>query len=255
MTEAKPLFELPEVDIYLSDNNLPERKTLLLLGGRPADTDWLRTLCNDNSPEIWAVDRGIDSCREAGLQPSLFIGDMDSASQESIAWAESVGVAESKHSSDKDLTDFQLAMMLWGIRNLSGASVLAASCCFGGRFDHIFSLLHTFVSEGESDKINLARCFADEREGVFFLYSGETARLRFKKKPYVVSLLPITESCKGVSLDGVHWPMNKELLKRKFPWSISNTIKDEPQGENAVNVKCGEGIAGLYWCNLSSGMI
>lgn len=251
----KPLFMLPEVDIYLKDNSLPERKTLFVLGGRPADSAWLRTFCGDNLPEIWAVDSGVDLCRKSGLAPSLLIGDMDSASDESVRWAKSCGAEENRHSPNKDLTDFQLAIMLSSIRNSSAPTVLSACSCFGGRFDHLFSILNTFASEGSIDSIKLSRCLMDEREGIFLLYSNESASLHFKKVPQVISLLPISEICREVSLDGVRWPLNKESLKRELPWTISNRIKAESDGDNIVNVRCKEGIVGLYWCNNSSCML
>ena len=246
---------LPEVDIYLDNKSLPDRKTLFVLGGRNVDSAWLSTFCADNLPEVWAVDSGVDVCHKIGLAPSLIIGDMDSASDESVEWAKSCGAEESRHSPNKDLTDFQLALIMKGIRNVSDPNVLAVCSCFGGRFDHLYSILHTFVNEGAGGKENLARCLMDEREGIFLIYSNESASLHFKKIPQVISLLPFSDVCRGISLEGVCWPLHREFIKREFPWTISNRIKAESEGENIVKVRCGEGIAGLYWCNTSSDML
>jgi thiamine pyrophosphokinase len=167
----------------------------------------------------------------------VLVGDMDSAQEDDWAWAIGEGAEEFRHSSAKDLTDFQLALDLMDERG--GASALILSGCFGGRLDHLFSTLCTFVRGG-------SLCMIDDREGVYLIRPGERVRAVFKRRPLAVSLLPLSCECRGVSISGVRWPLDGVVLKRDYPWAISNEAG--PSGE--VSARCEEGVLGFYWSYL-----
>lgn len=220
-------------------------KTLFLLGGRQPDAEWLRSFVRMNLPDIWAVDSGVRSCRESRLHPSVVIGDMDSANPDDWAWARQVGAREHLHEPAKDLTDFQLALDLW-----DASTMLVVSGCFGGRLDHLTSALSTFAAGMKKKKKKRARCMIDEREGVFLLHSGEAAELEFVRSPLAISLLPITNRCRGVSIEGVAWPLDGVTLERCYPWAISNVLRGPQHADGAgdVAVRCEEGTLAVYWC-------
>lgn len=224
-------------------DGFPEERLLMVLGGRVPDPEWLRELARTADGEIWAVDSGVDACMAAGVLPRFLIGDLDSASPEAQGWADECGAVTRQYSSDKDLTDFQLALNLWSENPETSKKMPIVTGCFGGRVDHLFSNLHTFsMSEGW-----MPRCMADDKEGVFLLRSGGVAELRFCGKPLAISLLPLTDRCLGVSIEGVQWPLKDVVLERSLPWAISNKAS---AGGNAANVvvRCEEGILGVYWC-------
>ena len=83
---------------------------LLVLGGRAPDPDWLRKVSLGR--ETWALDRGADACRAAGVVPSRILGDFDSVSDGARKWAERMGAKTDRYTPDKDDTDFQLALRL-----------------------------------------------------------------------------------------------------------------------------------------------
>ena len=62
---------------------------LLVLGGRAPDPDWLRKVSLGR--ETWALDRGADACRAAGVVPSRILGDFDSVSDGARKWAKRTG--------------------------------------------------------------------------------------------------------------------------------------------------------------------
>jgi thiamine pyrophosphokinase len=221
------------VDIFLP--NEPRQKVLFLLGGRRPDAEWLRRFAVSNEPEVWAVDGGVGACRKAGIVPGVVIGDMDSAEPGDLAWAREAGARVYTSPRDKDLTDFQLAIDMLGEENQKDkARALLLSGCFGGRLDHLFSVMCTFAVPG-------SLCMIDDREGVLLIASGE-ARAVFRKRPLAVSLLPLSEECKGVSISGVKWPLSEVSLTRRRPWAISNeALRDD------VTVSCVLGLLGFYW--------
>jgi thiamine pyrophosphokinase len=217
---------------------------LFMLGGRPPEAGWASELVLRNSARVWAVDSGTSACRAAGVVPSVLVGDRDSVPPDDWEWAASLGARENIYDRDKDETDFQLAMSLFrdeaGLNDGVCPRVLIVSGCFGGAFDHQASTFYTLAFSGGE----FFRCMIDETEGICFLYPGDDAALRFSRPPKAVSLLPVTDACRGVSISGVKWPLERVTLERRFPWAVSNEA-------NAVNepvaVACGEGILALYW--------
>jgi thiamine pyrophosphokinase len=229
----------------------PAANTLLLLGGRPPDPGWLRGLTERNLPDVWAVDGGVASCRAAGAAPSKIIGDGDSAAAGDWAWALSEGAVERVYETDKDLTDFQLALQVRSenFKKQSASSTLIISGCFGGALDHLLSLFDTFALGWPEDAANgrsLHRVMIDDREGAFFIYSGGGATLNFRARPSAVSLIPVSEVCRGVSVRGVKWPLDGVTLERRFIWTVSNEAIERAGGYE-VTAECEEGALALYW--------
>jgi thiamine pyrophosphokinase len=211
-------------------------RILFMLGGRPPEPEWAPELARRNSAHVGAVDSGASACRAAGLVPSVLVGDRDSVPPEDWKWAASLGARENIYDRDKDKTDFQLAMSLLTVY----PPALIVSGCFGGAFDHQTSTFCTLAFSGG----DFFRCMIDETEGVFFLYPGDDAALNFSRLPKAVSLLPVTDVCRGASISGVKWPLEGVTLEREFPWAVSNEANTlaEP-----VAASCEEGILALYW--------
>ncbi len=58
---------------------------------------------------LLAVDGGLDHALAAGLQPSGLIGDLDSVTEEGLAWAARHATID-RHPADKEHTDTELAL-------------------------------------------------------------------------------------------------------------------------------------------------
>ncbi|MDR3331998.1 MAG: thiamine diphosphokinase [Synergistaceae bacterium] len=247
MAGRPPLLSSLDIDIFTSTGDADRgKRTLFVLGGRRPDPEWLADFAGRNSPEVWAVDSGVASCRASGFAPSVILGDRDSASPEDWEWALDLGAKEHLHPRAKDLTDFQLALDLWsGGRGKNGGAVLLLSGCFGGRFDHLQSTIYTlaFHEPIELKKEN-RRCMIDEVEGVYMLSGGESALFEFNRTPLAISLLPLTNECRGVSIAGVRWPLYRETLCRSLPWAISNELAGN---KGSTEVSCLDGILAVYW--------
>ncbi len=86
---------------------------VIITGASPLDADLVARLRSDATEHtIWiAVDGGLDHALAAGLEPTHLVGDLDSVTEESLAWA--ARHAEiSRHPTDKDQTDTELALAL-----------------------------------------------------------------------------------------------------------------------------------------------
>jgi len=80
---------------------------------------------------ILAVDGGLDHALAAGLTPSRLIGDLDSVSSAGLAWANANAMI-SRHSTDKDRTDTELALALAAEMHPARITLIGG----GNRLDH-----------------------------------------------------------------------------------------------------------------------
>ena len=223
------MLVLPQLKANFS-NFKSMSEIILITGGRQPNINWFNEIQEDR--KIYCVDHGIDFCKNNNIVPEVLIGDFDSAANDSVQWAINNGVSIERHPVDKDFTDTQLA--LTQIENNNFAIITGA---FGGRLDHLYSTLFT------CENAQIKNCLADERETVLFLNSGERLSIEFMTRPLALSLLPISEICEGVTINGVHWSLNSATLKASLPNAISNRVESE-----VVNISLKSGKLAIYLC-------
>ncbi len=223
-------IHLPQVSLSF-EHSIPGRQYLLVAGGRPPAPAWLMNAAK--SRYLWCIDHGIDCCKSAGLLPLHLFGDGDSASPEAWQWAEKQDIPIEKYKRDKDYTDTQLALE-YVSHDQDSLAVLTG--CFGKRFDHFYSTLFTCAHAG------IPVCLADEQELLYPLSGGQQLTLSFHAEPFALSLLPITGSCRDVTVNHVQWPLDHAELKQSFPNAVSNL----PNPGKTVTVSLAEGILGIY---------
>lgn len=240
-------FELP--DLRITTCGLPQDKELLVLGGEPPDPLWLLKNVS-HFKKIWAVDAGVKICHQCDLCPDYLVGDCDSASSAVWDWAEGKGAQIHLYARKKETTDFQLALDL--IAN-SGEpegkeKTVFITGCFGGRMDHLMSNVSSLLY-WRKELIPLG--MGDEKQGLLIVNknTGEK-KLSFRYPPKALSLLPLSAVCKGVSLEGVLWPLDKVNLTADRLWTVSNEVVfDQTQTDwsSLVKVSCEDGNLGVYW--------
>ena len=230
-------ISLPNLQLYFYREIAKEY--LLVAGGRsPADT-WLKMSAIGRT--VFCIDRGADACYAAKIVPSLFIGDGDSANAKTLAWLHSLHIKTMLYPPEKDKTDTQLALDLFA-GNKEDFVILTGG--FGGRFDHLFSLLYAFAGS----KVN--GCIADEREFLVILRDNECIELELEAVPSSISLLPLSPECTGVNLSGVYWPLSGATLRQNNPYAISNRLATS---EHRITVANGSGTLAFYLCWNESG--
>lgn len=207
-----------------------DNEIILISGGRPPSIEWFKQIQSNH--KIICIDKGIDFCKENNIVPDLLIGDFDSANETSVQWAISHKIKIERHPVDKDFTDTQLALE---ILNENQFAILTG--VFGGnRSDHLFSTLFSCANS------KIKNCLIDEHEAVLFLNGGENLQIKFLKKPIALSLLPISEICEGVSIEGVHWNLSSATLKQSMPSTVSNRVESK-----IVNVSIKFGRLAIYF--------
>ena len=239
MIRYPSIISLPNLRLYFHQDIFAE-EYFMVAGGRTPELSWLKAAAAGRT--LYCVDHGADACRAAGLSPSFFIGDGDSAGEDTLKWLQSSNAEIRRYPPEKDKTDTQLALELVAKKK---DDFVILSGCFGGRFDHLFSLLYSFVGS------SVRGCLADEREFLFVLRGGESVEIELDAVPQSVSLLPLSLECTGVSLSGVHWPLSGAVLRQDNPYAVSNRLAS---AENRIKAENGSGILAFYLCWNESGI-
>ena len=197
-------MKLPQADLL----NVPNAENLFVAGGRTPDENFFKAVTQGR--KVFCIDKGIEICRDCNILPKVLIGDFDSADNSAVNWAIENKIPIKNYPVDKDFTDTQLALNLFS-KNIPAI----VTGIFGGRLDHLFSNLFTCANY---ENILLA----DEREIIFYVKGGECVEVNFFQMPLAVSLLPITETCEGVSTENLHWELSNATLKQIYPNATSN---------------------------------
>ena len=219
---------LPQLTIY--GENYTDTPWLLITGGRAPDASWLSKL--PPTEKTYAADHGLDTCHRQNIIPDYILGDGDSAAPATWNWGKSLGVPVEEFPTAKDLTDTQLALT-----KMEKAPAIIITGAFGGRFDHLYSLMFSCASQ------QIPCILSDEQETLAFAKSGEEMTFHFKQHPHAISLLPFTATCTGVNIHNVRWPLNNAVLTQNFPNAVSNELLPD-QTKLTVSIK--QGILGIY---------
>jgi thiamine pyrophosphokinase len=156
-----------------------------------------------------AADGGANHLARIGLRPHAVVGDLDSLLPSVRAWVGEERVVERP---DQDTTDLHKALV-YAVEEL-GAGALSVLAATGGRLDHALenlALLGRFCQR-------VALEFVDETARIVPV----VAAARFQTQPgQTISLLPLGR-CEGVSTEGLHWPLDGEVLDLLERTGVSN---------------------------------
>ena len=220
---------LPQCEIFYPAQIGEE--ILFVAGGRRTNEKFFLELARGR--KVFAVDKGIEICRDLNVVPEILIGDFDSAESSAVDWARAKKIQIERHPVDKDFTDTQLALNLVDEKNF-----VVVTGIFGGRFDHLFSNVLTCAAAKNRC------CLADEREIIFFVNGGESFTVNFFSRPKALSLLPVTEICEGVTIKNVHWELDGATLRQNFPNAVSNRVESAE-----IKISVASGTLAVYTCH------
>ena len=162
---------------------------------------------------IIAADSGYKNAKRMGIDPQIFVGDLDSLACRPDDVDEIIELPR-----EKDMTDTQYAVDEAVKR---GAKEIYLICGTGGRFDHAISnmcLLEGLYKRG-------IRCIIVSGQNRI-RYIKDTGIIIIRDKNYkYFSVLAADEKVKGVSIEGGKYPLNKKTLTRAYQYAVSNEIE------------------------------
>ena len=146
------------------------------------------------------------------------MGDLDSVSAQALTAAEHDGVRVVRHPAAKDATDLELALdeaLALGPRRI----LVVASA--GGRFDHLAAALLLLGSE------KLAGVEVDAVVGDALVHVVRGERVLHGRPGETVTLVALHGPARGVTTDGLSYPLHDETLAPGSSRGVSNVFADE----------------------------
>lgn len=192
----------------------------IFTGGRVyADTLAELGISVDADALVIAADSGYLTARRLGVKPGILLGDLDSLDKSAFSEAEIDEMEKIIVSPIKDDTDTQLAVDTAISRGAERIHIIGG---LGGRLDHTLSsvFLLEYIAERGADAV-----MADGKNRVHIMRaSGEMQALCVERGYKYLSLVSLTDVCRGVSVTGVYYPLDKVEITRKYTYAVSNEI-------------------------------
>jgi thiamine pyrophosphokinase len=180
----------------------------------------------------WVIcaDGGARHARAMGLVPDVVVGDLDSIDADLRAELEAAGTRFEVHPARKDETDLELALRL---AVAGGAAEIDVLAVLGGRLDQsLANLLLLARPEWTSAKVRVI----EGNEVAWPVWGGRTTSVAGAVGD-TLSLVPLTSTVTGVTLEGVEWPLHDATLRFGSTWTISNALSAP-----TARLQVGEGL-------------
>jgi thiamine pyrophosphokinase len=201
---------------------------VLIVGSVPLAATDLARYCA-RSDLIICADGGGTSMVNAGLRPSVLIGDMDSIDSAAHRFLVESGTIVIEHAPEKDKTDLELALEYALAQQ--PASMTIAGGLGGERLDHSLGNLLLLALPSLRD---LDVRLVDHTAEALSIWT----RRQIKGQPgEYVSLLPLTPTVEGVSTSGLRYPLHAERLVQGHTRGVSNELV-EPIATISVEAGC-----------------
>ena len=183
-----------------------------------------------NFEEIIAVDSGIEHLLNLSLNPNTLIGDLDSISKKSLDEVKKNGVKILAFNSNKDQTDFELALNYLEEAEKSKVYIIGGE---SGEIDHLISIFLLIPS----------RSFF---QNIIWLYGDKRIIFRQKlelniKKLTKFSIIPLSDLT-NLSIDGAEWNLDNENIQFGETLTLRNITNEEQ-----LNIGCDKGVFALIY--------
>ena len=162
---------------------------------------------------IIAADSGYEHAVRAGHVPHLLVGDMDSISANHLTDARERGIEIVEYSSDKDLTDTEIALAAAIERGSVAIAIVSGG---GDRFDHVIAMLHSLASFSALAQTTVfvgsarIRFLTPNSTCVIDTVTGDT-----------ISLIPLGGNA-IVTTTGLQWNLTSDTLEAFASRGVSN---------------------------------
>jgi thiamine pyrophosphokinase len=191
------------------------RDALVFAGGEPVDPRWHDEVGARAAAGavVVAADSGIHHAHALHLPVAHLVGDLDSASADSVARAMAEGTPIETHPTDKDATDLHLALDAARLAGATRVTVLGAG---GGRHDHLLANALLLAADEFAD-LDLDGCFGADRITVV------RAAARLLGAPGdPVTLLAVGGPAHGITTSGLRWSLADDTLDAGSSRGVSN---------------------------------
>jgi len=179
---------------------------------------------------VVAADGGLDHALEAGIEPSVLVGDLDSVSAIGLAWA-SEHTTVVRHPIDKAATDTELAIAHAAALHPVRIVLVAGQ---GDRLDHAVAALGALGAPALAGVEHLEAWWGGDQLRVVHGPGSTTLDLPLGT---TFSVLAMHGPADGVTVASARWPLTDHRLEPLVGLGVSNQIAESP-----VTVSVASGI-------------
>jgi thiamine pyrophosphokinase len=201
-------------------------QAVVIIGGPPPDARVLVRL--PAGAEVIAADSGLDHARRLDLAVDLVVGDLDSVSDDALAWAAERHVPVERFPTDKDATDTELAIEAAvdrGARHVVVVTGAGAGAARGERrLDHLLSVV-LLLGQPRWSNVTIEAWVG---EAHVLRLAGPGRLVVPAERGETVSLLPIGGAAHGITTEGLRYALSGETLDAASSRGVSNVV-DRPQ--------------------------
>ena len=183
-----------------------------------------------NFEEIIAVDSGIEHLLNLSLDPNTLIGDLDSISKKSLDEVKKNGVKILAFNSNKDQTDFELALNYLEETEKSKVYIIGGE---SGEIDHLISIFLLIPSKSFFE--NIIWLYGDKR-----IIFRQKLELNIKKLTKF-SIIPLSDLT-NLSIDGAEWNLDNKDIQFGETLTLRNNTNEEQ-----LNIRCDKGVFALIY--------
>ena len=183
-----------------------------------------------NFEEIIAVDSGIEHLLNLSLDPNTLIGDLDSISKKSLNEVKKNGVKILAFNSNKDQTDFELALNYLEEAEKSKVYIIGGE---SGEIDHLISIFLLIPSKSFFE--NIIWLYGDKR-----IIFRQKIELNIKKLTKF-SIIPLSDLT-NLSIDGAEWNLDNKDIQFGETLTLRNSTNEEQ-----LNIRCDKGVFALIY--------
>lgn len=170
---------------------------------------------------VICADGGYEKAVSAGIKPDIIIGDLDSYSGDELP----EDIPLKKLPVEKDVTDTDSCLEYAIDQGFVSIFIIGG---LGGRCDHSIANIQNIVRYSQfSEKLGCApKIIMADKYNYLLALTDDSVQLP-RLDGYKVSLLSFTEKCEGVTVTGVHYPLEDYTLTNTFPLGVSNEFEDD----------------------------
>lgn len=187
-----------------------------------------------------AVDGGLSYCGILGVEPDKIIGDFDSVSDQE---KEALSLIRSQAPDrvitlvpEKDDTDM-LAALKYGLE--LGYRDFRIYAGTGGRLDHTLANIQCLLYLKNRDAVG----YLMDGTGMILVLQNESVHFR-REMEGILSLFSLENKAKGVTIQGMKYPLEGYTMTNDYPIGISNEFIGEPA---AISVEEGRLVCMISW--------
>jgi thiamine pyrophosphokinase len=199
-------------------------RAIIIANGNEFSSEFFERI-REKSDYIICADGGYKHLKRIGIEPDEVLGDFDSMDKDSVL-CDNVAVYPSK----KDDTDTEIAIR----RALElGATDIVLLGCIGSRMDHTLAnlfLLKEIYRNGANGML------VDEHNFVYYMKDKLTVKAH---RGDLLSILPMTPVCEGVTTAGLYYVLCDDTLKMASSRGVSNVLTEDTA---TITIRLGEAL-------------